>query len=91
MMLPPVKDRACQCPRVGYLPVLFEDAMQILFGIGLQYALSGQFLSAVHTHIERTFKPEGKPPRRLIDLITADAKIGKQTIDLCDTLEAEKA
>ena len=54
---------------VFHLAIHPENAVQLVFGVGVQYPLRRQFRRLIHTHIQISGKPRGKPPVARINLV----------------------
>jgi hypothetical protein len=54
----------------------------LLFGVGVHHFKGGQLLPLVHTHIEVAFKTGAETPVGGIELVTANAEVGQNAINL---------
>ena len=70
-------------PCIGFLAVVPQDAGK-LFPAGGVHEVCRRLPLLAHPHIQRSVRPVGKAPGRVIQLMAGNAEIQQRTVDLLD-------
>ncbi len=84
-------DRPGQRLRIGDLPVLFEEFMQLLLGIIADDCCCRQLLALIHPHVQGCVEAGRETTIRFIELVTGNAEVGKDPIHLLYPMQTKKA
>ena len=87
--------RPCLDDERGYLPGLFqfavqvEDVGQLFLAVAVHDVGSRQRRPFVHAHIQwRLLKAEGEAARLVVEMVTGDAQVGQQAVDMLHAIVA---